>query len=67
MIPTQLFVTAILYDVFEDAIFEVQIPVQRIALKFYNRAHKNLNDLEELSFSGKVTNTAEGSILLGSL
>ena len=66
-LPTRLYVHAVFYDAFEDEIFEGLLPINKLDLKFYNKKHKNLNDLEEIKFSGKIRNLCEGSILLGSL
>ena len=67
MITSRLYIDAVFYDAVEDEIFEVIIPVNHIDIHFYSEWNKNLDDMKELKFSGRIKNTAQGSILLGSL
>lgn len=64
MLPTELYIEAVLYDAPNDTIFTAKIPIQKLELGFHNKI-ANMNDLESIKFSGKIKNTYEGSILLG--
>ena len=64
---TSLYLTLVMYDIFEDEIFIANVPVNSLELTFYNDQYNGCNDLKKLSFKGKVVNNSEGSIILGSL
>jgi len=64
---TKLYLNVAMYDVFENEIFEAIIPVSHIELDFYNDEFDGCNDIKKIKFKGKIENTSQGSILLGSI
>lgn len=61
-----LYLHIVLYDVVNDTIFDQLLYVKEVEIKYKNKIHNNVNDLDEIKFSGKVKNTGDdGIILLG--
>jgi hypothetical protein len=67
MAVTSLYVRAILYDIFEDELFEAILPIRDITVDYYNEDFPRSCDLKKIKYKGEVKNTAQGSILLGTL
>lgn len=66
--PTGLYIHAVFYDVLNDIIFDGILPIHKLEIKFRNKIHNNLNDVDELNYSGKLKNTGDdGIVLLGCL
>lgn len=68
MMPTELYIHAILYDVINDIIFDTHLPIHDLTIKYRNKVDNSINDIDELKYSGKIKNTGDdGIILLGCL